>query len=73
MEGTKPVISTVVLVAYLMLPGMSEPLISRQPMDSFEACLAKVKEAGEALKLHDGEQYRYLAGCEVTGNKADPV
>ena len=42
-------------------------------MDSFEDCLAKVKEAGDGLKAHEGEQYRYLVACEVTGNKADPA
>lgn len=66
-------LSSFVLVALLMVPGMSEPRIFRTPMASYEECLAKVKEAGEALKAHEGEQYKYMVGCEVTGNKADPA
>lgn len=66
-------LSAYVLVAVLLLPGMQEPLVTRRPMASFEECLAKVQEAGELLKAHEGEAYRYLAGCEVTGSKADPA
>lgn len=66
-------LSSVVLIAILLLPGMSEPLVSKQPMASFEECLAKVAEAGESLKLHDGEQYIFSVTCQVVGNKADPA
>lgn len=52
---------------------MTEPLVTCQPMESFEACLEKVREVGEALKLHEGEAFRYVAACEVTGTKADPA
>lgn len=66
-------ISAVVLVTILMLPGMSEPFVSREAMPSYEACMAKVTEAGDALKAHEGEAYRFAVACEVTGQKADPA
>jgi hypothetical protein len=66
-------ISSVVLVVVLLLPGMDEPRVQRYPMESFEACMAKVQEAGEGLKAHEGEAYRYLVGCEITGTKTDPA
>jgi hypothetical protein len=66
-------LSSVVLVVMLILPGMDEPRMQRFPMASFEACMAKIAEAGEGLKAHDGEAYRYFVGCETTGNKADPA
>jgi hypothetical protein len=56
-----------------MLPGMTEPKVQRVPIESFEACLAKVKEAGAAMDAHKGEQFIYAVACEVTGSKADPA
>jgi hypothetical protein len=61
------------LVVILMLPGMTEPKVQRVPIESFEACLAKVKEAGAAMDAHKGEQFVYAVVCEVTGSKADPA
>jgi len=66
-------LTSVVWVVVLLLPNMSEPVVKRYPMTSFEECLAKVKESGEGLKKAEGLQYRYMSGCEVTGNKADPA
>jgi len=61
------------LVMMLVLPGMSEPKVLRKPMASFEECQSRLKEAGELLKAHEGEQYKFMVGCEATGNKADPA
>lgn len=65
-------INEVVLVVMLMIPGMSEPKVMRRPMASFEERLASVKQRSEGLKLHDGEQYIWMGGCQVNGAKADP-
>lgn len=65
-------LGVVVLVAYLMLPGMSEPIVKKIPMESYSACIAKITEVGDGLKLHNGEAYKYFVGCEVTGSKSDP-
>lgn len=62
------------LVMMLLLPGMSEPkVLHGKPLDSFEECMAAVKSAGDLIEAHKGEQYKFMVGCEVTGNKADPA
>lgn len=66
-------LSVFTLVTVLVLPGMAEPFVSRETMPSFEDCLARVEAAGEALKAHEGEQFKFAVACEVTGNKADPA
>lgn len=63
----------IVAVVMLLLPGMEKPVINRIPMESFEACQAKVAEAGEGLKLHAGETYKYMVAREVTSTKSDPA
>ncbi len=65
--------TTFALVFILLLPGMSAPDVKKLPMESLEACTAKVAEMHEKLKLHAGEAYVYALACEVTGTKADPA
>jgi len=57
----------------LFLPGMEAPKVERFPMPDFDTCLTNVAAAGEMLKKHEGDQFKYLVACEVIGNKADPA
>ena len=66
-------LTTYMFVAFLLLPGMAAQVDTREPMDSLEACQARVGEALAAAKEHEGEQYKFLVGCELTGLKADPA
>jgi hypothetical protein len=66
-------LTTYMFVAFLLLPGMPAQIDTREPMDSLEACQARVAEVLEAVKEHEGEQYKFLVGCELTGKKADPA
>ena len=62
------------LIMMLILPGMSEPkVLHGKPLGSFEECMAQVKDAADLIKAHEGEPFKFMVGCEVTGNKADPA
>lgn len=65
--------TVVTLVVMLLLPGMQEPKISRQPMASYQDCLSKVAEVEDGLIKHNGEEYKYFVGCEVTSEKSNPA
>jgi hypothetical protein len=53
-------LTTYMFVAFLLLPGMPAQIDTREPMDSLEACQARVAEVLEAVKEHEGEQYKFL-------------
>jgi hypothetical protein len=61
------------LIIGLMLPGFSEPKFQRTEIPTIEECLSKAKEALEATKTHEGEEYIFSAACFVTGAKANPA
>lgn len=64
-------------VVMLLSPGMSEPLIKKEPVASYEACLeqiAKIKAKAEELNSRGGpvSEFRVLTGCEFISEKNDP-
>lgn len=62
-------------VAMLLFPGMSEPLVKRQPVDTYAACLEQVEFIkNKAVELNArGEGFKVLAGCEFQSDKSDPA
>lgn len=66
-------LTKIVLILGLMLPGFSEPKLKKTEVPTIEECLSKAKEALEATKTHEGEEYIFSAACFVTGTKANPA
>lgn len=64
---------TFALVMLLLVPGMSEPMVDRMPMESPQACFAKAAEMMEGLKKHEGEAFKALIACEVVSAKSNPT
>jgi hypothetical protein len=60
----------VVLIFMLLVPGMDKPVVERQQMESVEACLTKVAEMLAEPAKHEGEEFKFIVGCEVMGTKA---
>lgn len=66
-------LTTYLFIAILLLPGMPEQVVTAEPFETLEACMARVQEAAVSAKEHEGEQYKFLVGCQLSGNKADPA
>lgn len=65
----------ILFVVMLLSPGMPQPFVKREPVDSYAACLEQVaKIEAKASELNArGESFRVLAGCEWQSDKSDPA
>ncbi len=62
-------------VIMLLTPGMTEPVVKKDQVESYQACLdevAKIKEVAER-KNSEGHAFKVLAGCEFQSDKSDPT
>jgi len=59
----------------LLSPGMPQPIVKREPVDTYAACLEQVEFIkSKAVELNArGEGFNVLAGCEWQSDKSDPV
>lgn len=62
-------------VVMLLSPGMTQPFVKREPVDTYAACLDQVaKVEAKAVELNArGEGFKVLAGCEWNSEKGDPA
>jgi hypothetical protein len=64
----------VLLTLILLVPGMSEPIVEKTPQPNIEQCVLAVENiTAKMIKNHAGDQFKLLAGCEISGSKADPT
>jgi len=62
-------------VVMLLSPGMTQPFVKREPVDTYAACLEQVQRVqAKAVELNArGEGFKVLAGCEWNSDKSDPA
>lgn len=60
-------------VVMLLSPGMSQPFVKREPVDTYAACMGQVAEVeAKAVELNArGEGFEVLAGCQWSSDKSD--
>lgn len=62
-------------VVMLLSPGMTQPFVKREAVDTYAACLeqvAKINETATRLNAR-GEGFKVLAGCEWHSDKSNPA
>lgn len=65
----------IIFVVMLLSPGMTQPFVKRQPVDTYAACLDEVARVqSKAVELNaKGQEFKVLAGCEWDSDKSDPA
>lgn len=66
------------VVVMLLVSGASQPIVDRQPVDSYQACVERsleVKAKAEELNARGGDiaEFKVLVGCEFESTKSDPA
>lgn len=59
----------------LLSPGMTQPFVKKEPVETYAACLEQVEHIqAKAVELNArGEGFKVLAGCEWDSDKSDPA
>lgn len=62
-------------VVMLLSPGMTQPFVKKEPVETYAACLEQVERIrAKAVELNArGEGFKVLAGCEWNSEKSDPA
>lgn len=62
-------------VVMLLSPGMAQPFVKREPVETYAACLEQVERIqAKAVELNaSGESFKVLTGCEWHSDKSDPA
>ena len=65
----------IIFVVMLLSPGMTQPFVKRQPVETYAACLDEVARVrAKAVELNaKGQEFKVLAGCEWDSEKSDPA
>lgn len=65
--------TTFLFVLMLLAPGMSEPIVNKTPMATFEDCVASVAAQSTNVIKSEGKEYKVLVGCEISSTKSNPA